>query len=75
MKMNNKVSKLLRAIIAICIVCCPSLLLAQDLPCGGNDPYATCPLDSWVIVLAAIALIFAVVHLGRKQKAAPAVKM
>ena len=74
MKMNNKVSKILKAIIAICIVSCPSLLLAQDLPCGGDDPYATCPLDSWVIVLAAVALIFAAVHLYRKQKTVSAVK-
>jgi hypothetical protein len=37
-------------------------------PCGGVDPDATCPLDTWVIVLAAAAVIFAVMHLNRKQK-------
>ena len=37
-------------------------------PCGGNDPDSTCPLDTWVIVLAAIAVTTAVVHLYRKQK-------
>jgi hypothetical protein len=38
-------------------------------PCGGTDPDATCPLDSWVMVLAVIAVVFASVHLYRKQKA------
>jgi hypothetical protein len=38
-------------------------------PCQGTDPDATCPLDTWVIVLAVVAVIFAVVHLNRKQKA------
>jgi len=37
-------------------------------PCGGTDPDSTCPLDTWVIVLAAIAVIFAVSRLHRKQK-------
>ena len=37
-------------------------------PCGGVDPDATCPLDTWVIILASIAVIFAVIHLNRKQK-------
>jgi hypothetical protein len=36
-------------------------------PCGGTDPDATCPLDTWILVLAAIAIIFAAVHLSRKQ--------
>jgi hypothetical protein len=37
-------------------------------PCGGVDPDATCPLDTWVIVLAFAAVIFAAFHLNRKQK-------
>ena len=37
-------------------------------PCGGTDPDATCPLDTWVLVLAVIALIFAFSRLYRKQK-------
>jgi hypothetical protein len=36
-------------------------------PCAGTDPDAVCPLDTWVIFLAAIALVFAVRHLYRKQ--------
>ncbi|HWZ03224.1 MAG TPA: hypothetical protein VNX40_06395 [Mucilaginibacter sp.] len=46
-----------------------SVLFAQPgEPCGGTDPDATCPLDTWVIVLAIIALIFGAYHLYRKQK-------
>jgi hypothetical protein len=37
-------------------------------PCGGVDPDATCPLDTWVVVLAVIATAFAAVHLFNKQK-------
>lgn len=45
-----------------------TVLLAQGLPCSDTDPDATCPLDSWVVVLAAAALLFAAWHLHRKQK-------
>ena len=37
-------------------------------PCGGTDPDATCPLDTWVIVLAVAATALAAFHLYRKQK-------
>ncbi|HVW13803.1 MAG TPA: hypothetical protein VHB54_08280 [Mucilaginibacter sp.] len=43
---------------------------AQGLPCGGDDPDATCPLDTWVIVLVIAASVFAAYRLFRKQKAA-----
>jgi hypothetical protein len=43
---------------------------AQGLPCDGTDPDAVCPLDTWVVVFAGAALIFAAVRLYRKQKAA-----
>ncbi|CAN5260793.1 hypothetical protein BH09BAC6_BH09BAC6_13880 [soil metagenome] len=39
-------------------------------PCGGTDPDAVCPLDTWVFVLAAAALLFTTLHLYRKQKRA-----
>ena len=49
-------------------------LLAQSdpgLPCGGADQDDNnCPLDTWVIVLAAVVMIFTAIHLARKQKAA-----
>ena len=61
------------------IFCCAFFLLMLNvivlyaqpgLPCGGNDDDGTCPspLDTWVVVLAAIALIFAVRHLYKKQR-------
>ena len=40
---------------------------AQTLPCGGDDPDATCPLDTWVIVLVIAATIFAAFSLYRRK--------
>jgi len=42
---------------------------AQGLPCGGSDPDATCPLDTWVIVLVVAASFFAAYTLYRRQSA------
>jgi hypothetical protein len=52
--------------------------LGQDCQDGGvlpgDDPDAHpigesgCPLDTWVIVLVTVALLFTVLHLNRKQK-------
>ncbi len=39
-----------------------------DNPCDGSDPDASCPLDTWVFVLAGALVIFAVARLYRKQK-------
>jgi len=40
-------------------------------PCGLNDDDNTnCPLDTWVVALAVVAVIFAAVHLHKKQKRA-----
>ncbi len=51
----------------------PAILFAQDSinnNCDDHDPLDNyCPLDTWVIVLAAVAMLFAVSHLYRKQKA------
>jgi len=40
-----------------------------NLPCTDTDPDATCPLDTWVIVLVIAASIFAAYTLYRKQSA------
>jgi hypothetical protein len=37
-------------------------------PCAFTDPDNSCPLDTWVIVLAFVAVLFAALHLSRKQK-------
>lgn len=37
------------------------------LPCGGDDPDATCPLDTWVVVLVVAASLFAAYTLYRRQ--------
>lgn len=40
-------------------------------PCGLNDDDNTdCPLDTWVVVLAIIAVIFTAIHLHKKKKRA-----
>jgi hypothetical protein len=37
--------------------------------CDGNDGGPDgCPLDTWVIILVIIAVIFTALHLHRKQK-------
>ena len=47
------------------------LLYAQDPgePCAGQDAdLSGCPLDSWVVLLAFIAIVFAAWHLNNKRK-------
>lgn len=46
------------------------MLYAQGpgIPCSDADPDAQCPLDTWVIVFAGVALLMAALHLHRKQK-------
>lgn len=39
------------------------------LPCSGDDPDATCPLDTWVIVLVIAASLYVSYRLFRRQKA------
>jgi len=45
---------------------------AQGLPCGGDDPDATCPIDSWVIILVAASSIFAIYTLLKRKKSVSA---
>jgi len=47
-----------------------AVLFAQGaLPCNDGDIDAACPIDSWVIVLAAGALLLTILHLYRARKA------
>lgn len=52
-----------------------ALLYAQDpnQPCDGTDPDTFCPLDTWVALLAFIAIIFGAWHLNKKRKAAASI--
>jgi uncharacterized membrane protein len=48
-----------------------ALLYAQDPgePCSGNDVDNTgCPLDTWVVLLAFVAIAFAARHLYKQKK-------
>ncbi|MFI5160140.1 MAG: hypothetical protein ACHQHN_02635 [Sphingobacteriales bacterium] len=42
---------------------------AQGLPCGGDDPDATCPLDTWVVVLVIASSVFAAFTLLKRKRA------
>jgi hypothetical protein len=67
----NFIYKTLVAIAAACgILLLPFSSFAQDLPCADQDPTGTnpCPLDTWVWVLVAAAMVFGAVQLYRKQK-------
>jgi membrane protease YdiL (CAAX protease family) len=41
---------------------------AQDLPCDGTDVDASCPLDTWVMILMAAFSVFAAYVLLRRKK-------
>jgi hypothetical protein len=44
-----------------------SVFAQGDLPCNDGDPDGiACPIDTWVVLFAAIALIFTVIHLQKK---------
>jgi hypothetical protein len=59
-----------KILLSFFIIVHPLLLLAQGVPCGeDHDPQDNdCPLDTWIILLVIITLIFTVIHLHRKQK-------
>ena len=59
----------LKALLGIFLLTLISVVTAsaQGLPCGGDDPDATCPIDSWVVVLVIAASLFAAFTLYRKQ--------
>jgi hypothetical protein len=66
-----------RIFIILYIVISPLILLAHKAddplnPCvdgGVPDPLDNnCPLDTWVIILAFFAVVFAAIYLQRKQK-------
>ena len=53
----------------------PTMTFAQgDPPADGCDPYDGCnvPLDTWVILLAVIAVAYGAYRLHSKQRAATA---
>ena len=52
-----------KIILVLALIFCQALpLLAQEVPCSGDPDDANydpnCPLDTWVIVLVALALFF-----------------
>lgn len=56
------------------------LLFADDpgggLPCDGTDPDpGACPIDTWVVMFAAMVLILTTWYLYKKQKDAPPIAL
>jgi hypothetical protein len=62
----NKVAFL--AILVTGLALMPVISFAQDLPCGGDDPYESCPLDTYVWIMAFAALIAGAVIIYKQQK-------
>jgi len=70
---SNSIYKIVSLIILSgSVVLLPTISFAQggDLPCGGDDPTTStpCPLDTWVWVLAVVAVILGAIYLQHKQK-------
>ncbi len=68
-------------VLAICVfIAMPTRVWAQsdpvldddlELPCGGDDPYATeCPLDTWTFILVVGGVIFGAASIYVAQKRA-----
>jgi len=47
----------------------PMVSKAQEASCeGDSNPYDSCPLDTWVWVLAVVVVTFVVINLKQKMK-------
>lgn len=67
---NAKLKIILTNIVTILMVLSPLLTFAQndDEPCNATDPDAVCPIDTYVWILFAAALIIGVFFLYKKQR-------
>jgi len=64
-------NKVILFVFSMALVLSPSLLFAQDEACQGADPTGnstTCPIDTWVWVLVAGAVILGATSLAKKRK-------
>ena len=73
MKLTAFVKTMYKVLPGICLLLLSSNCFAQSDPggglCDGNDGGPDgCPLDTWVIVLVVMAVIFAVSHLSQQKK-------
>lgn len=73
MKLSAFVKTIYKFLLGICLLLITSNSFAQSNPggglCDGNDGGPDgCPLDTWVIVLVVMAVIFTVSHLYRQKK-------
>jgi hypothetical protein len=63
-------SKIIFSVLILLLINALSTHAQVTLPCGGDDPDAGCPLDTWVVALAIAASFFAAVILYRRKKSA-----
>ena len=63
------IRKVYLSAVLLAFILMPAASFAQDLPCGGDDPYGSCPLDTNVWILAGIAVLAGTVFLYKQQKA------
>jgi hypothetical protein len=75
MKTKTSASKTtLLGFILVCQFILPNMAMAfdpGDLPCGGDDPYATeCPIDTWLwpMVIATIGFAFYSINTANANK-------
>jgi hypothetical protein len=53
----------------ILFICLPGLIHAQDCPdIGGVDPDYPCPIDSWVVVLLFVGVLYGLKKAGLFRK-------
>lgn len=65
-------TQLIKLMLLCIVLLLPGILKAQDdLPCGGDDPYATeCSLDGWLSVLLVAGVVYGAYAISRGKKAA-----
>lgn len=66
--MKKRITLILVFLIAGTVPLFAQLLGDPGLPCDGADIDGGCPLDTWIIILAAVALILTTLYLYRKQR-------
>jgi len=57
-KANNFLKFTIVVVLTGSMLILPVISSAQDLPCDGEDPFATCPIDSciWILIIPAMFL-------------------
>ncbi|GAA4324704.1 hypothetical protein GCM10023149_26510 [Mucilaginibacter gynuensis] len=62
----------IKALLILFMLAALNLKAADDvpLPCDNSDPDLECPIDTWVLLLAVIVLMFTFIRLARRHNQA-----